>query len=247
MSYRPLSKREICSSIGLKPWFWECNVTYLSSYTQPQFRMKNAPNADFLIFDLGNVIIDIDYHRSMNLIKSLVSPSLHSRVDSFYSTDFHKAYEKGLIDSPAFRDEVRSYFQQDWRDQQVDELWNSLLGKIPRERLDLVLKLKQNYQVGVLSNTNEIHIEAVNKMLKSDFGVECFDAIFDWVFYSHEMGLAKPSREIYIQMLGELGTLADRVVFFDDLEDNVKGAASIGIQAVQVTGPNVIFDYFGNV
>jgi glucose-1-phosphatase len=209
--------------------------------------MKNAPNADFFIFDLGNVIIDIDYHRSLNLIKTLVPQYLHSRVDAFYSTDFHKAYEKGLIDSPAFRDEVRSYFEQNWDDSKVDELWNSLLGKIPGERLDLVSKLKQNYQVGVLSNTNEIHIEAVNKMLKSDFGVERFDTLFDWVFYSHEMGMAKPSPEIYLQMLAELGAAAERVVFFDDLEANVKGAASVGIQAVHVTGPNVLFDFFGNV
>jgi glucose-1-phosphatase len=209
--------------------------------------MKNAPNADFLIFDLGNVIIDIDYHRSLNLIKTLVPPSFHLRVDSFYITDFHKAYEKGLIDSPAFRDEVRSYFQQDWDDQKVDELWNSLLGKIPGERLDLVSKLKQNYQVGILSNTNEIHIEAVNKMLKSDFDMEGFEEFFDRVFYSHEMGLAKPSEEIYFQMLEELGVPAGRVVFFDDLEANVNGAASVGIQAVHVTGPKVIFDFFHNV
>lgn len=209
--------------------------------------MKNAPNADFLIFDLGNVIIDIDYHQSLNLIKTLVAPSFHSRVDSFYITDFHKAYEKGLIDSPTFRDEVRSYFQQDWDDRKVDELWNSLLGKIPHERLDLVSKLKHNYQVGVLSNTNEIHIEAVNNMLKSDFDMQGFEEFFDRVFYSHKMGLAKPSEEIYFQMLEELGVPAERVVFFDDLEANVNGAASVGIQAVHVTGPNVLFDYFGNV
>jgi hypothetical protein len=90
MSYRPLIlhhltcfhhdsdeaffKTQICRSIGLKPWFSECNVTYLSSNTQPEFRMKNAPDADFLIFDLGNVIIDIDYNRAFELIKSLLPP-----------------------------------------------------------------------------------------------------------------------------------------------------------------------------
>jgi putative hydrolase of the HAD superfamily len=61
------------------------------------------------------------------------------------------------------------------------------------------------------------------------------------------MGQAKPSPEIYEQMLAELGTTADRVIFFDDLEANVKGAASVGIRAIQVTGPNVIFDFFGHV
>jgi HAD superfamily hydrolase (TIGR01509 family) len=48
-------------------------------------------------------------------------------------------------------------------------------------------------------------------------------------------------------MLAELGTTADRVIFFDDLKANVEAAASLGINAVQVTGPHVIFDFFGHV
>lgn len=209
--------------------------------------MKKAIDADFLIFDLGNVIIDIDYQRSLNLIKSLLPSSFNLKVDNFYSTEFHKAYEKGLIDSPTFRNEVRNYFEQNWDDEQVDELWNSLLGKIPKERLDLVHKLKSEYQVGVLSNTNEIHIEAVYKMLKSDFKMDRFETLFDRVFYSHRMGMAKPSQAIYHKMLEDLGASADRVIFFDDLEVNVEGAKSVGIQAVHVTGPSVLFDFFENV
>ena len=38
-----------------------------------------------------------------------------------------------------------------------------------------------------------------------------------------------------------------QVVFFDDLKGNVEGAKSVGIQAVHVTGPKVIFDFFGHV
>jgi len=219
----------------------------LSSYTQPVLRMKKAIDADFLIFDLGNVIIDIDYQRSLNLIKSMVPASLDEKVDFFYATDFHKAYEKGLIDSKKFRDEVRVYFEQDWSDAEVDYLWNSLLGKIPAERLELVSKLKQSYRVGVLSNTNEIHIQAVYELLKSDFGMDRFEPLFDHVYYSHEMGLAKPSEAIYTAMLDNLDTTADRVVFFDDLEANVIGAKSVGIHAIQVTGPMVLFDFFRHV
>jgi putative hydrolase of the HAD superfamily len=74
-----------------------------------------------------------------------------------------------------------------------------------------------------------------------------FDSLFDWVFYSHEMGLAKPNQDIYQQLLLELGTTANRVLFFDDLLANVQGAAALGIQAVQVTGPATLLDYFGDV
>lgn len=209
--------------------------------------MKNAPDADFLIFDLGNVIIDLDYNRAFDLIKSEVPAIYHAKVDEFYLTDFHKAYEKGEIDSPAFRNEVRAYFGQGWNDKKVDELWNSILGKIPQKRLELISKLRKNYQLAVLSNTNAIHIDAVYELLKTDHQMDRFEPLFDRIFYSHEMGLAKPSAEIYEAMLAELGAKADRVIFFDDLEANVKGAASVGIKAVQVTGPTVIFDFFGHV
>ena len=205
--------------------------------------MKNAIDADFLIFDLGNVIIDIDYQNSLRLIRNHLSELIQDRVTGFYLTDFHKDYEKGLIDSPTFRNSVRSYFDQDWEDQKVDELWNSLLVTIPANRLELIAKLKNKYQIGVLSNTNQIHIEAVDTMLKRDHGIENLNELFHRVFLSHEMGLSKPSPEIYEKMVSELGTTPDRVVFFDDLEANVKGAASVGIQAVHVTGPEVIFDY----
>ncbi|GMQ24193.1 HAD family phosphatase [Algoriphagus sp. oki45] len=209
--------------------------------------MKNSPDVDFLIFDLGNVIIDIDYQRSLSLIKSKLEESFHDRVDIFYQTEFHKSYEKGLISSIQFRDEVRNYFDQPWTDQEIDMLWNSLLGKIPPQRLDLVRELRKKYQVGVLSNTNEIHIDAVHEMLRTEHGLDRFDPIFDWVFYSHEMGLAKPSAEIYEKMLVELNTSPDRVLFFDDLKANVEGAKAVGLQAIHVTGPQVIFDFFGDV
>jgi putative hydrolase of the HAD superfamily len=200
-----------------------------------------------LIFDLGNVIIDIDYERTFRLIKSKIPTALHEKVDFFYLTDFHKAYEKGLIDSPSFRNEVRAYFDQEWSDGEVDEIWNSLLGNIPSYRIDLVKKLKEKYQLGVLSNTNEIHIQGVYELLNREHQLDNFDSLFDWVFYSHEMGLAKPSVEIYEKLVVELGTSPDRVLFFDDLLANVEGARKIGIHAIQVTGPEVLLDFFKDV
>ncbi len=209
--------------------------------------MKNLPDADFLIFDLGNVIIDLDYPRALDLISSGLPAGQQFRVNEFYRTGFQLAYERGEIDSATFRNEVRTYFGEPWEDRKVDELWNSILGKIPQKRLELIKNLKEHYQLGVLSNTNAIHIDAVYQILKTDHKMDRFEPLFDRIFYSHEMGLAKPSPEIYEAMLAQLGAKADRVIFFDDLEANVKGAASVGIRAVHVTGPDVIFDFFGNV
>jgi putative hydrolase of the HAD superfamily len=209
--------------------------------------MKNRPDVDFVIFDLGNVLIDIDYSQAMDLMKSALPSTLHDRVDHCYTADFHKAYEKGQISSAEFRQEFRDYFQTNWSDVEVDYYWNSLLGTIPAYRLELVRKIKTQYQVGILSNTNEIHIEAVYAQLQAEHNLENFDPLFDWVFYSHEMGLAKPNQDIYQQLLLELGTTANRVLFFDDLKMNVDGAASVGIQAIQVVGPETLLNFFGDV
>ena len=209
--------------------------------------MKNWPDVDFVIFDLGNVLIDIDYSRAMNLMKEALPTVLHHRVDTCYAAEFHKAYERGEIDSSSFRNAFRDYFEQSWSDAEVDYLWNSLLGELPAYRLDLVRRLKSKYQVGILSNTNEIHVDAVHALLQAEHGMPNFYPLFDRVFYSQEMGLAKPSAAIYQQLLLDLDTLPSRVLFFDDLLANVEGAAAVGIQAVQVTGPNTIFDFFGDV
>jgi putative hydrolase of the HAD superfamily len=61
------------------------------------------------------------------------------------------------------------------------------------------------------------------------------------------MGLAKPSIEIYDRLVNELHTTPDRVIFFDDMLANVNGANEAGIQAIHVTGPEVIFEFFKNV
>ena len=209
--------------------------------------MKNRPDVDFVIFDLGNVLIDIDYTQAMDLMKSALPTTMHDRVDHCYTADFHKAYEKGQISSTEFRQKFRAYFQTNWLDAEVDYYWNSLLGTIPAYRLELVRKLKAQYQVGILSNTNEIHIDAVYAQLQVQHGMDNFDPLFDWVFYSHEMGLAKPNQDIYQQLLLELGTTANRVLFFDDLKANVDGAASLGIQAIQVVGSETLLNFFGDV
>ena len=209
--------------------------------------MKNRPDVDFVIFDLGNVLIDIDYTHAKDLMKSDLPMTMHDRVDHCYTADFHKAYEKGQISSAEFRQEFRNYFQTKWSDAEVDYYWNSLLGAIPAYRLALVNQLKAQYQVGILSNTNAIHIDAVYSLLQAEHGMDNFDTLFDWVFYSHEMGLAKPNAAIYQQLLQELDTQPSRVLFFDDLLANVQGAAALGIQAIQVTGPATLLDYFGDV
>ncbi|MBW3468202.1 HAD family hydrolase [Arthrospiribacter ruber] len=209
--------------------------------------MKTLDNIDFLIFDLGNVIIDIDYDLSINELKKILPAEKHSLTENFFVSTFHKEYEKGRISNSDFRDEVRNLFGENWTDEQIDHVWNSLLVHIPVERLALLKNLRKSFRTAILSNTNDIHIQKFNQMLE---GVSDFSNIHDLcdvVFLSHEMGLAKPDKAIYQEVLEQLNVHGKKTIFFDDLLANVKGAEEVGINAVQITHPKALIDFFDNV
>ena len=94
----------------------------------------------------------------------------------------------------------------------------------------------------MLSNTSAIHIRRVNDVLKN-MGQPTLEELFERVFYSYEVRLAKPSPEIYQHVLAQAGLNPDETAFYDDNAANVAAAAALGIRAVQVQPPKTILDY----
>jgi epoxide hydrolase-like predicted phosphatase len=209
--------------------------------------MKKLDNIDFLIFDLGNVIIDIDYNFSIRELKKILPEQKHDLAPQFFTSTFHKQYEKGEISNGEFRDAVRELYRENWTDSQIDHVWNSLLINIPNERLDLLDSLRSKFKTAILSNTNDIHIVKFNQMLSEVSELNSIYDLCDDVFLSHEMGLAKPDTAIYEKVLSSLNADAEKTIFFDDLEANVKGAQKTGMNAVQITHPKALIEFFVDV
>jgi glucose-1-phosphatase len=206
--------------------------------------MKNPENIEFLIFDLGNVIIDIDYDFSINELKRLLPVKKHSLTEDFFTSNFHKEFEKGLISPEQFRNEIRNLYGENWDDEQIDHIWNSLLREIPQERIDLIKFLRKNYRTAVLSNTNQIHVEKFDEILQQNTSEKSLFELFDLVFLSHEMGLAKPDVAIYETVLNKISLSPDKVLFFDDLPANIEGAKKIGIQTFHVSHKKALLEFF---
>ncbi|MFD2037463.1 HAD family hydrolase [Belliella marina] len=209
--------------------------------------MKSIKNVDFLLFDLGNVIINIDYQFTINELKNLLPENKNHLIELFFPSNFHKQYEMGLISSQNFRDEIRMHFQSDWSDVQIDQIWNSLLKDIPLERIDLIKKLRADFGLAVLSNTNEIHIKKVNEIMVENFGIPSLDPLFDQVYFSHELQLAKPNVEIYEVVADKLKTDPSKILFFDDLEQNLLGAQTVGYQTHLINHPKALTGFFEDV
>ena len=110
-----------------------------------------------LIIDFGGVLIDLDRQRCLDNFKKLGMPDTEVVLDIYHQQDFFQQYEKGLITTAEFRDVIREKIGKPVTDARIDEAWNSFLVNIPTYKLDLLLNLRKDYVVYLLSNTNELH------------------------------------------------------------------------------------------
>ncbi|MCS6934386.1 MAG: HAD family phosphatase [Chitinophagales bacterium] len=199
------------------------------------------PAYQYLIFDLGDVIIDIDYHATINAFQQL------SRVDFSEVVSYARQHpvfdrlERGEISAQEFRSELRRFLHPQVTDEQIDAAWNAILVGFPPEKLQLVENLKQNYEVYALSNINEIHTAQLDRVARERFGKERFSDFFHHAFYSHEVGHRKPEPEIFRYVTEVKNIAPERTFFVDDKKENVEAASAAGWHAYQLTDRNALF------
>ena len=199
-----------------------------------------------IIFDLGNVIIDIDFDLTFRQFSKLSSQYSWEEVRYFIKEKcIWEDYEKGLVDDEQFRETLRNELKIKASDKELDRAFCGLLQKIQPERIELLQRLSKKYRLFILSNTSNIHFKEVEKFLFESSGIRDFNQIFEKVFLSFEMGKLKPELEIYQQVLKEANLQAHETLFLDDMLINLEAAATIGIHTQQIV-PNqfTIIDFF---
>lgn len=222
-----------------------CNVTYLILKTQYTFLMVAATSVKNLIFDLGGVILDLSVDHTLQAFSQFSGIHKEEVKQIFISSSGFELYEKGQFDDKTFRDFVKKVYKSEISDQNIDASWNAMLRGIPLRKLELLKKLKERYNVYLLSNTNAIHLHHINEViLKNLTGENLLDNYFHKAYYSHRMKKRKPDSEIYEQVLEENYLVPEQTLFLDDNAQNIEGAKALGIQTVLVTSPDLILDYF---
>lgn len=89
-------------------------------------------------------------------------------------------------------------------------------------------ELRSDYKIGLLSNMGSDTLEDI-------FPSDERAALFDDVVISSEVGLIKPSRDIYELMLERIGVAPEEAVFVDDRPANIEGAGRAGMQTILFT------------
>lgn len=183
-----------------------------------------------IIFDLGGVIINIDYTLTINAFKKLGVENFDQLYSQAQQAKLFDKFETGAISPREFRIKIKKLLPPKISDYEIDKAWCAMLLNFPHERLLFLDKLRRNYRLFLLSNTNEIHISEVNKMLKSEGHWNLWKKFFDKKYYSHKIGMRKPGKKIFALILKENHLKAHETLFIDDSEQNLSGALELGIK-----------------
>lgn len=202
-------------------------------------------NITTVIFDLGGVLFDIDYKLTQQAFQKL---GANTDFNTVYSQQkqagIFDEFEKGNISPSQFRAGLKKWLPETVTDKQIDDAWNALLIGFPADKAELLERLGKQYDLYLLSNTNEIHLPEVMTMIDKAHKPGRLGKLFNKEYYSCRMGLRKPEKEIYEKVVFENNLSPDTTLFVDDLIQNIEGAKSTGLQTLHCTADVNLHQYF---
>ena len=188
--------------------------------------MTNPVHA--LLFDLGGVIVEIDFNRAF-AIWGAHSGVPAATIKSRFSFDScYESHERGQIAANVYFNSLRASLGIRISDEQFREGWNTIfVGEIPGVAA-LLRQAKALVPLYVFSNSNPTHHAYWAREYADTLGN------FQEIFVSCRLGRRKPEAEAFAAVSSEIGVPLENILFFDDTDENVRSAWSLGMQAVHV-------------
>lgn len=189
-------------------------------------------SADALLFDLGRVVLDIDFSKAIACWAGhagLEPEAIVARYER--DSEAYQLHEVGKISDEDYFQSLRSSLGIGISDAQFLEGWNAIFaGEMP-DIAEWLPRAAKQMPLYAFSNTNRPHVDHFSKEYADLLGH------FRELYLSSSIGLRKPDGEAFDHVVAAIGVPANRIVFFDDLAANVEGARARGLMAVHVTSP----------
>jgi putative hydrolase of the HAD superfamily len=191
--------------------------------------IHEGQHVDAIIFDLGGVILNIDYQLPVKAFRKLGIEDFSAHFSQASQSNLLDDYETGQLSSQAFIEAVRGFVKPEVSDDQIVDAWNSILLDLPEQRLFTLEKAAENHRIFLLSNTNDLHIESFNRYLLDEFQLPSLEPFFEQLYLSYEVGLRKPDPRIFEYVLQDAGLDPQNTLFIDDSIQHIQSANELGI------------------
>jgi glucose-1-phosphatase len=191
-----------------------------------------------IIFDLGGVIIQIHYTKTIELFKQYGFDNFEAIYTLMKQSHLFDKLETGKIHPHAFRKELQKY-QGNLTNETIDLAWNAMIGEMPEENIRILQQIRKKYRTFLLSNTNEIHIDYFYNYLLERFHYNPLPEMFEHTYYSFEMGYRKPETDAYEFVLNREGLKPHETLFIDDLKVNTDAAKKTGMHSIHLVDTTI--------
>jgi putative hydrolase of the HAD superfamily len=198
-----------------------------------------------IIFDLGGVLINIDYLKTKLEFEKLGVCNLDTLFTQFQQDHIFDRFEKGEISPKSFYQSLVNKTRIEISKPDFNHAWNAMLLDFPEMRMSLLEDLKKSHKLFLLSNTNALHISAFKKSIKQEGLFDRFIGVFEKHYYSSEIGMRKPDTEIFDLVVDENKLDKSKTLFIDDSPQHVEGAKKAGLHAVYLEPGKTVIDILG--
>ncbi len=190
----------------------------------------NMENIDAIIFDLGGVLINLDYQLTEDAFVNLGCTNFKELYSQLNQTDLFDRFETGKISLFHFVNRLLDQLPRGTNANQVVHAWDAMILDFPKDRMERLQEIGKQKRIFLLSNTNELHVMAVRSSLKKSVGHDNLESYFEKTYFSNEMGLRKPNAECFQTIIDENKLDPARTLFIDDSPQHIEGAKLVGLQ-----------------
>jgi glucose-1-phosphatase len=181
-----------------------------------------------LLFDLGGVVLDIDFDRVFHAWAARASCDPRAVRRRFKFDDAYERHERGELDAAGYFASLRRSLRLHLSDGEFIAGWSDLYVAPVPGMAAVLAAASQRFPLYAFTNSNPTHQAVWATRYASEL------TVFRSIFVSSEMGLRKPDPRAFKEIARRTGLPASAFLFFDDTLENVMGAQTAGMQGVHV-------------
>lgn len=183
--------------------------------------------AQAVVFDLGGVLVELGGVADFGTLIGVVDPQ--EVWKRWLGSPAVRRFETGRCTDAEFGVEAVAEFRLAIEPDAFLQRFVAWPRGLFEGADELVGRIRPDVVCACLSNTNRLHWERQHSAPQ-------IQRLFARWFLSHELGLIKPDREVFVHVVEQLGCPAREVLFLDDNILNVEGARSVGLDAHLIVG-----------
>ncbi len=177
-----------------------------------------------IIFDLGKVIVDFDHFmicKKMALYCPLTAREIYREI---FNSGLEAQFDEGILTPRSFFAHIKRNVHFTGSIIEFKKIWNHIFTLNPGIS-QLITRLKRNYRLLCLSNTNKWHFE---------YCLKTFPVLhhFDDFILSYKIKKRKPDPAIFKEALAKAKCSAQECVYIDDIQEYVMAAEALGMRAI---------------